>query len=359
MDKFLLERTKKNIEMLKNKYAVAYTTKDNITDIMAMYDNSVNEMKKDIIINGTANKWIDGVATAEAKIRIYKANESRVYGYPIDKIDELLKIPEIKNKNREFFSALKAEKAIKNYFENSGISFDEFEEKFSKINKMFAEREYYAAEQKQMDNLKEPAKFDPKKEIREMYKQLNKKDELTEKMKELKKEQIKSELVKYFTEQTKKQQSFYDVSGSKTFTKLGITNMVDIFKENPKKIAVNLENIKTSVLEDTKKLIKSELKQGLKKERRSNENSQQSRFISSVEPRKRNKLKELTFLNEELRVREELKKAEKHFGIKLSKIFGEETAQVKKEFHNLLRPEDSLVTAVKIVQQNFFKYLQP
>lgn len=52
-------------------------------------------------------------------------------------------------------------------------------------------------------------------------------------------------------------------------------------------------------------------------------------------------------------MREELKKAKKHFGIKLSKIFGEETEQVKKEFHDLLRPEDSLVTAAKIVQQHF------
>ena len=182
-----------------------------------------------------------------------------------------------------------------------------------------------------------------------MYKQLNKIVEL----KEQKKEQIKEQLVKYFTEQSKKQKSFYNVEDSKIFKKFHVSNMTASFEIKTEKLPLNLENLETKALETKKNKLEKELQQALKKERRSNENSQQSRFISSVEPGKRNKLEELTFLNEELRVREELKKAEKHFGIKLSKIFGEETAQVKKEFHNLLRPEDSLVTAAKIVQQTF------
>lgn len=249
----LLKETKNDIDMLVDQYALAYSTKDTEAKFMEMYYDTVRKMKEKIITYDTRffsfimdNKQL----SSEEKLAIYSEKKGFLDKLTDEGLNAYLAKPNNFLNNPKLLFSVKAEKIIREYFKAaSGTSFDEFEVQCAKLASSFIimSNEYA---QRESPDLSEPTNFDPKEEIQTTYKQLNKNDGL----KEQKKEQIKEQLIKYFADQSKKQKSFYDVSASKTFTKWDITNMTDmLFMENLGKAKINLETIKTKVLEDKKK----------------------------------------------------------------------------------------------------------
>jgi hypothetical protein len=256
----LLKETKKDIDMLVNQYALAYSTKDTeAKKFMEMYYDTVSEMKERIITRDP--RFFSFVMdskklSSKEKLAIYSKKKKFLDSLPDDGLNDYLAKPNNFLNNPKLLFSVKAEKIIREYFkEASGTSFDEFEKQCAKLASSFIIMYEEHAQRKSPVSI-EPTNFDPKEEIQAMYKQLNKNKEL----KEQKKEQIKEQLIKYLTEQLKEQKSFYDVSDSENFAKWGISNMTDMFKKNPEKVEINLETIKTKVLEDRKKELEKELK---------------------------------------------------------------------------------------------------